>query len=93
MMRYKDLYVRTINKWGVEAQCDQAVEECAELIASLKHLKRGKVSEDELIDELADVYLMLGQLIYMFGEDKFDAAVDRKILKLEKLLAENDSIS
>lgn len=93
MMRYKDLYVRAINKWGVEAQCDQAVEECAELIASLKHLKRGKVSEDELIDELADVYLMLGQLIYMFGEDKLNAAVDRKIVKLEKLLVENDSMS
>lgn len=93
MMRYKDLYVRAINKWGVEAQCDQAVEECAELIASLKHLKRGKVSEDELIDEIADVYLMLGQLIYMFGEDKLNTAVDRKIVKLEKLLAENDSMS
>ena len=92
MMRYKDLYVRAIAKWGVDAQCDQAVEECAELIATLKHFKRGKVAEDAIVDELADVYLMVGQLIYMFGEDKLDAAVKRKILKLERLLAEDDSM-
>lgn len=93
MMRYKELYQRTIDKWGIDAQCDQAVEECAELIATLKHFKRGKVTEEAIIDELADVYLMLGQLIYMFGEDKLDDAVERKIVKLEKMLAENDSIS
>lgn len=92
-MRYRELYARTITKWGVDAQCDQAVEECAELIASLKHFRRGKVSEDELVDELADVYLMVGQLTYMFGEEKLNAAIEKKILKLEKLLVENDAVS
>ena len=93
MMRYKDLYAKTIAKWGVDAQCDQAVEECAELIATLKHFKRGKVKEDALVDELADVYLMLGQLTYMFGEEKLEAAIKKKINKLEKLLADNTEIS
>ena len=93
MMRYKNIYARAIDKWGVEAQCDQAVEECAELIATLKHFRRGKVDHDALIDELADVYLMVGQLTYMFGEEKLNAAIEKKILKLEKLLAKSDSDS
>jgi hypothetical protein len=37
------------------------------LIAVLKHFRRAKVDEKAVIDELADVSLMLGQLIYMFG--------------------------
>ena len=86
MMRYRDLYVRTINKWGEKAQFEQAIEECAELIATLQHFARGKVDRDVVIDELADVYLMVGQLAYMFGEEDLNASVERKIIKLNKLL-------
>jgi len=93
MMRYKEIYAKTIQKWGERAQFDQAVEECAELIATLKHFARGKVSEDIVVDELADVYLMIGQLTYMFGEEKLSAAVEKKIDKLHKLLDEDNVVS
>ena len=86
MMRHRELYAKTINKWGEQAQYAQAVEECAELIATLQHFARGKVERDKVIDELADVYLMVGQLIYMFGEEDFTAAVEKKIFKLHELL-------
>ncbi|MDW7643477.1 MAG: antitoxin [Desulfuromonadales bacterium] len=86
MMDYQELYRATLAKWGEEAQYDQAVEECAELIASLKHLKRGKVEEEVIIEELADVTLMVGQLTYMFGEERVQKAVERKIAKLRGLL-------
>lgn len=86
IMLYRDLYEKTIAKWGVDAQYDQAIEECAELIATLKHLKRGKVDQESVVNELADVYLMIGQLIYMFGPDRVDAAVQHKIDKLNNLL-------
>lgn len=89
MMRYTDLYARTISKWGEKAQYDQAIEECAELIATLQHFARGKVSTDTVVDELADVFLMVGQLTYMFGEDRLMAAVEEKVGKLEVLLNEN----
>ena len=36
-----------------------AIEECAELITSLMHLKRNKVDEEQIISELADVTLMV----------------------------------
>jgi NTP pyrophosphatase (non-canonical NTP hydrolase) len=84
---YQIIYRETLKKWGTEAQYDQAVEECAELIAALKHFKRNKVSEAEIISELADVTLMIGQLSWMFGQDKVDAAVVEKLEKLKGLLA------
>ena len=90
MMRYRDIYAKTIEKWGEKAQYEQAIEECAELIATLQHFARGKVDRDVVIDELADVYLMVGQLTYMFGEKDLNASVDRKIIKLNELLKNDD---
>jgi len=87
LMTYRELYAATLHKWGEAAQYDQAVEECAELIATLKHLRRGRVDESAVAEELADVYLMLGQLVYMLGEDLVAAAVERKTARLRALLA------
>ncbi len=86
MTDYQAIYRATLKKWGTEAQYDQAVEECAELIAALKHFKRDRVGEAEIISELADVTLMIGQLSWMFGQDKVDAAVAEKLEKLKGLL-------
>lgn len=85
-----NLYQATLKKWGEEAQYDQAVEECAELIIALKHYRRGKISSQAVVDELADVTLMLGQLTWMFGEDKVADAVNSKLKKLHKLLGTPD---
>ncbi|WP_291317433.1 antitoxin [Desulfuromonas sp.] len=84
--KYHDIYRATIEKWGAEAQYDQAVEECAELIAVLKHFRRNKVGSDAVIDELADVTLMIGQLSYMLGEEKVEQAIKSKLDKLRGLL-------
>jgi len=89
MMRYRNLYTKTINKWGEKAQYDQMIEECAELIATLQHFARGKVNEDVVVDELADVFLMVGQLTFMLGEERLMSAVDEKIIKLQALIEEN----
>ncbi|PLX78764.1 MAG: antitoxin [Desulfuromonas sp.] len=83
-----ELYRATLEKWGEEAQYDQAVEECAELIACLKHFKRNKVGDDRIVDELADVTLMVGQLTWMFGPDRVEQAIERKLEKLRNLLDE-----
>jgi NTP pyrophosphatase (non-canonical NTP hydrolase) len=88
MMRYRSLYTKTISKWGEKAQYDQMIEECAELIATLQHFARGKVSEDVVVDELADVFLMVGQLTFMLGEERLMSAVDEKITKLQALIDE-----
>lgn len=91
MMRYREIYAKTICKWGEDAQYDQTIEECAELIATLQHFARGKVDKDAVVSELADVFLMVGQLTYMFGEDLLSAAVEKKIAKLHHLLESDEA--
>lgn len=88
-MQMEQLYQATIDKWGEDAQYDQAVEECAELIAALKHFRRGKIDKQAVISELADVTLMLGQLSWMFGQEQVDAAIKTKRAKLDDLLEES----
>ena len=90
MMKYREIYARTISKWGEKAQYDQAIEECAELIVSLQHFARGKVDKATVVNELADVYLMVGQLTYMFGEDQLSESVEKKIAKLNLLLEDKE---
>ncbi len=86
-MELEQIYQTSLEKWGREAQFDQAVEECAELIAVLKHYRRDKADTAAVIAELADVTLMVGQLTWMFGEEEVREAVAEKIVKLEGLLA------
>lgn len=88
-MDLEQLYQTTIDKWGEDAQYDQAVEECAELIAALKHYRRGKIGAQEVVSELADVTLILGQLSWMFGTEQVEEAIKVKREKLDKLLAES----
>lgn len=86
MNQYTEIYQKTLELWGEKSQYDQAIEECAELIVILKHYIRGKTDAASVIDELADVYLMLGQLIYMFGEQSVQEAVMNKADLLKSLL-------
>ena len=85
-MDRSDVYRATLEKWGEKAQYEQMVEECAELIAALKHYERGKIGRSEIIAELADVTLMVGQLTWMLGEEEVATAIDGKLEKLGKLL-------
>ena len=85
-MDMQPIYQKTIAKWGEEAQYDQAIEECAELIVALKHFRRGKVTSQAVIDELADITLMVGQLTWMFGSEDVEASIQKKLVKLNKLL-------
>lgn len=89
-MKYASIYRATLEKWGEQAQYDQAVEECAELIAALKHYRRDKIDRQAVIDELADVTLMVGQLTWMFGNDEVEKAVQEKLSKLDKLLTADE---
>lgn len=81
------VYQATLDRWGEEAQYDQAVEECAELITALKHYKRHRIKAHQLIEELADVTLMVGQLTWMLGPEEVAQAVAAKLDKLRRLLA------
>lgn len=82
----EEIFQATLEKWGAEAQYDQMIEECAELIIALKHYRRGKIDREAVVDELADVTLMLGQLTWMFGPPIVEQSIQRKLEKLSELM-------
>ena len=67
----QELYARTISVWGKEPQMLQVIEEMSELIKEiLKNVNRKKDNVAEIIEETADVEIMLGQLKYCYDIEK-----------------------
>lgn len=68
----KHTFNQSIIKYGEEPQCRQAMEECAELIQAINKCIRypdRKDCHNNLIEEIADVEIMLYQLKVMFNID------------------------
>lgn len=56
---------KAVDTFGKENQINMATEELAELIVAINHYRRGRAGKDEVIEEIADCYIMLRQLIYI----------------------------
>lgn len=78
---------RAITAYGAPAQMDMAVEEMAELTKALCKVKRvscaaeAKAVLENVVEEMADVQIMLDQLRIIFGRSTAEA----KEYKLERL--------
>jgi len=80
-----------LDRWGLNAQAGQAVEECAELIVALqKYVNRPPQPEslDNILDEMADVEMMLAQLRVAFNidDDALRRRIESKFERLEQYL-------
>jgi len=86
----RDIYKRCMEAWGFDAQARVCQEECAELIVAISHLSRRR--EDavmEVAQELADVYIMVGQMIEYLGPDIVEHIVNCKLMNVEEKLNED----
>ena len=74
---YDDVCIKALHTWGGEAQENMAIEECSESIKAICKLRRSSGSEEfkNLIDEIADVTIMMRQMAIMVGEDKVDERI------------------
>lgn len=67
----KEIYKKASDKWGWESQAVAVVEELAELIVELAKVLNGKrkgiEADSKLIDELADVRIMIEQVEFNTG--------------------------
>ena len=82
-----------LDKWGLNAQAGQTVEECAELIVALqKQFNRSPSpgSIDNIVDEIADVEMMLAQMRLAFNvaDDAFRKRIEDKFARLNEYLSE-----
>ena len=86
------IYDEAEKYWGTMAQYDQFIEESCELIVAINKYKRKKFYgeyendssiEDNLLEELADTFLCLEELISFEDNKKFSDKLDEKLDKLK----------
>ncbi len=88
-MEDKSIYKRCLDTWGIDAQMNQTAEECAELIVAINHYRRGRIDINDLMEEVADVYLMINQLMLMDENgSSFEDWVEYKIKRVKERLDE-----
>lgn len=85
--------------YGNDAQEDMAIEECSELVKAILKLRRSdeKTAEtrEAVIDEIADVQIMLSQLEIIFNcvaevEDRIDFKINRQMGRIKEREAKRD---
>jgi NTP pyrophosphatase (non-canonical NTP hydrolase) len=90
------LYKKVIEEFGQDAQIIQTVEELNELASALLQFRRKReTAADDLrnvLEEIADVEIMIDQLRLIFEECKFEIDIwkDYKLKKLKQRIKEND---
>lgn len=75
----ENLYDMLLDKYGKLMQMEQTEEECMELGLTLRHYRRGKASDADVVTKVADISIMCRQLARIFGEDRVREEIDRKL--------------
>lgn len=89
---------QAIETYGVQAQCDVAIEEMAELTKAIVKIRRvaddyekTQAALDNLLEEIADVDIMIDQLKIMWGPKQVEEYRRKKIERLERRLNDDRS--
>lgn len=85
-MKNRELYKKAINKWGERAQIIKAIEEMSELIKELCKSMGGTFHHDKIVEEIADVEIMIEQMKLIFTDSQIFKR--EKLIRLKKLLKE-----
>lgn len=87
-MMHDDVFKQAIALYGIDAQLDMCIEEMSELMKEICKFKRGNDNCSCIVEEIADVYIMMRQLEIMLGIEKedIDQAKEFKIERLEERL-------
>jgi hypothetical protein len=84
---------KAIETYGKDMQLNVAIEEFSELIKEICKHKRGEDNRENIIEEMADCYIMMEQLGVIFGIwfEEIEYKKVEKLERLEKRLAEQES--
>lgn len=81
------LFRKALDKWGADAQIEMLKEECIDLALALQKLKRSGDYDQKvaaIIDEIADVTIMLAQVDLLFDMDAINERIEFKLYRLDK---------
>lgn len=84
MFDVDSLLKEAIAHYGEDLQLDVAIEEMSELTKEIVKHKRGADNRLEIVEEISDVLIMIGQLQIIFGIDN-DEIAEVGELKLTRL--------
>lgn len=88
----KQLFEKALRLWGLSAQKGMVMEECGELLTALNRFNRNRATDNDVIDELADVIILIGQMSVVFGEEKLQFAIDQKMARLEYRIKNHEKL-
>jgi len=81
-----ELYKRALHDWGIRPQVMMVVEETGEMLNAIGKYDRGRVTKNEVITELVDVWILMEQMGVFFGWDEFLKEKERKLERLRDRL-------
>lgn len=88
-----------VETYGSDKQEDMAIEECSELIKAILKFRRSNAKDSDLrdavINEIADVQIMLTQLGIIFNcveevNERIDFKIDRQMGRIKEREAKRD---
>lgn len=92
-MNAEKLYRAALDAYGKDAQMKMAIEECSELINALCKDYRGRVNNDAVATEIADVMIMCAQMALIYGKDNVTNEVYFKQCRLADRLRKGGFIT
>lgn len=79
-----------LNKWGAATQAGMCMTECGELTAALgAYFVQGRDKDSNVIDEIADVQIMLDQMKLIFDQQAIESRIEYKLDRLKGILLGN----
>lgn len=85
-----ETFIEPLEHYGKFTQIVKCMEECGELIRALgKHLCN-EGSYENVVEELADVDIMLSQMRYIFGHMEVDRVRTQKLARLKMRMEEEE---
>ena len=80
---YQKLLQTGLDNDGIQFCLNALQEECAELVVAISHLRRFRVSEVYVIEEMADVKLMIDMVKLGLSDNvSFDYFIERKAKRI-----------
>ena len=88
----KQIMLKALRKYGVDAQDDIAIEEMSELTKAIIKNRRYKTFDtlESVYEELADVSIMLEQMMMSLDKDRVQVYINQKLERLNERLGENN---
>ena len=86
----KKIMLNALSKYGIDAQDDIAIEEMAELTKAIIKNRRYRTFStlENLYEELADVLIMMEQILMSLDKDWVQVYINQKLERLNERMGE-----